>query len=673
MSGSMPALALATFLTLLTIILLATTNLAENAPPTAIISSPEDGDEFMVGDTVTFNGSQSLDEDLVNLTYQWNISGQVVSGKDKAVIQRTFTTPGDALVVLRVIDSGGRNSTAFITIRIRAFNQAPLAIISTPEDGQRFLNGRSINFDGSTSFDPEGSSLVYRWETNRTIDPIGTTSAFSIRLPLGDYGVTLYVFDQVGDPGIAVINISVEINIPPELSNGAVAPTIGPWDIPDGFNFSVTYRDDDNDPPETIQVKVGLPGALEGHAMVRSDPSDDDYVGGVRFHAQVRIPAGDYSYVFTARDLFYSCATVLYDGPLVYHIQTISFPNIGAHVKVNWTKLGLVTAQVVVTPGPEPPETVMISMPIRIIISDGTWSTARVEMEYSTGQIVDTNTTTLLWFDGSRGLWVPVSGQAHDPLARSVEGDLPSEDVVIAVFGRLSDENVNNPPNLAIQYDIKDAFVGEVLWFDASCSTDPDGTVLLFHWDFTDDGEPGPWVPGVNAFHIYDKAGVYQVGLRANDGGNEHFKVVNVTIREEREYRPGPWDNPSALFLLASLLVIAFGMAVAYRIRKPSSYDDLFGKAYEEQDEDEYSQLFRKLTEQELRGSPSEMDMDGAGEEFPDDDDGDGDNEDEVSMDDDMEDQEDEGEEGDEEDDEEDDEDDEDDEVEDPVPAYRTS
>ena len=602
MSRAALALALAIFLALVLLLMVAASTAAENAPPIAIISSPEDGAEFMVGDTVTFDGSQSTDEDPLNLTYEWNISGQVISGKDKAIIHRTFTTSGNVLVVLRVIDSGSRDSTAFINIRIRALNQAPVAIITEPLDGARFLNGRSITFDGRQSYDPDGGTLVYRWETNRTIDPIGTTARFVIKLPLGSYQVTLFVYDQVGDAGTAVINISVEINVPPELFKGNVRPDIGPWDLPGGYNFSVTYRDDDNDPPTTIQVKVGPPGSLVGHDMVRSDPGDDNYRDGVRFHAQERLPAGMNTYVFTCRDLFYSCATALYDGPMVYHIQTIEAPNLGATITINWTRVGSVTAQSVIPPGPEPPETVMISQTIRTIIDPGVWSQARLRLEYSTGHLVEEDTITLLWYDGIRGLWVPASGQHHDPVARTVEGNMPSGDVVMAVFGRLSDDHVNNPPNLVITYDTRDAYSGEVLWFDASCSTDPDGTVLLFYWDLTDDGKPGPWVPGTRVSHMFDEKGVYEVVLLAIDGGNPHYKAENVSIRAEREYSPGPWDNTSALFLLASLMVIAFGMAVAYRLHRPRTYDDLFGKAYREKEADEYSQLFRKLTEEDLMG-----------------------------------------------------------------------
>jgi hypothetical protein len=223
-------------------------------------------------------------------------------------------------------------------------------------------------------------------------------------------------------------------------------------------------------------------------------------------------------------------------------------------------------------------------------------------LKYEEGHLADPETITLLWYDSARGLYVPTTRQHHDANNRTVEGDMPSGDVVMAVFGELSESHQNNPPHLEISYDIKDAYVDKRLWFDASASSDPDGGTLLFHWDFTDDSVPGPWVPGVTAYNVYEAEGTYEVVLRALDGQNEHFQHVNVTIRVEEDVSPGPFDNPTMLFLLGSLLVIAFGIAIAYRLHRPSTYDDLFGKAYRRREEDEYSQLFRKLTQEELRG-----------------------------------------------------------------------
>lgn len=587
---------------LLSAVLLANPSWAQNEPPVAVISSPADGSEFTVGEVIAFDGSDSMDEDPDNLTYEWDLDGTPVSGRDKAVVQHSFPTPGDKLVVLRVTDAGGRNSTAFIHVRVLTLNRPPNAVITSPLEGQAFLNGRTISFDGSSSHDPDGGTLVFWWETNITIDPIGTTAKFNLRLPLGRYRVTLHVYDAVGAEGTASVNISVVLNAPPQLSMGRVDPPTGPWDLQDGFDFSVTYRDGDGDPPAIIQVRAGQPGALVAHDMVPTDPTDTDYAGGVRYHALVELPAGEHSYVFTCRDLFFSCATVLLQGPLVYQVQTISFPNLGASVTVNWTRVGTVAATSMLPPAPEPPDTVMMSRTVRTTVSGGTWSQARMQLAYSPQDSVDEETITLLWYDGGRGLWVPALGQHRDTVTMTVDGLLPAGETVMAVFGLLGEEQQNSPPDLVVKYDIKSAYVGEVMWFDASCSTDPDGTVLLFHWDFVDDDEPGPWVPGVRASHVYVEKGTYQVVLRATDDGHEHLMYQNITIRAERDVSPGPWDNPGALWLLATLMVVAFGMAVAYRLHRPGTYEDLFGKAYRERDADEYSQLFRKLTEQELRG-----------------------------------------------------------------------
>ena len=600
--------------------------MADNAPPVAKISSPEDGSEFLVGEMIVFDGSQSEDEDPNNLTYDWDFGGQVVSGKDKAVVQRTFTSPGDVLVLLRVIDVGNRNNTAFITIHIIALNSPPVAIITSPEDGERFLSGRGITVDGRESFDPDGGPLVYRWETNGAYT--SNEPLFNIlHLSTGDYNITLFVFDQIGAEGHATVNITVEVNVPPTLSDGTVEPGTGPHDLSGGFNFSITYQDNDGDAPEEIRVKVGLPGNLVGYNMLPVDPDDTDHAGGSRYYATVALGPGEHNFVFTCKDPFYSCATVLFQGPVVYMVQEVPSPSLGAVAIVNWTQVGTVAIRATPMPGPGPTGTVIISSTVRVSISQGTWSDARLRLAYSTDYPVIEETTTLLWYDTIRAMWVPASGQHHDAEGNTVEGQIPANDAVMAVFAELSSSDINRPPNLAIRYDIKDAYVDEVLWFDASCSTDPDNTLNLFYWDFTDDGDLGPWVPGLRAYHVFEDEGVHRVVLKAIDGGNEHFTYENVSIRAESEFAPGPWDNPGILFMLASLLVIAFGLAVAYRLRKPQTYDDLFGKAYRPTDTDEYSQLFRKLTEEELRGDIEDEPEDGDEEE---DEDGDEEEEDET-------------------------------------------
>jgi PKD repeat protein len=64
--------------------------------------------------------------------------------------------------------------------------------------------------------------------------------------------------------------------------------------------------------------------------------------------------------------------------------------------------------------------------------------------------------------------------------------------------------------------------------FDASLSTDPDGDVLAFSWDFGD----GTQAAGASATHIYDDAGTYVARLTVDDGAggsDEATLTISVT------------------------------------------------------------------------------------------------------------------------------------------------
>jgi hypothetical protein len=426
------------------------------------------------------------------------------------------------------------------------------------------------------------------------------------------------------------VNISVVTDSPPELSAGTVNPIIGPANEEGSFNFSVTYTDPDNDPPEEIQVKVGPPGERIAHDLEESDPSDTNFRNGKNYHIVVSLNTGEHSYVFSCRDLFFACATSLLPGPVAYRLQSFVNPALGIIVTVNWTQQGMVAMQKVPSPGAGPADLVTLSQALMVSVESGEYTSGRVQMEYEVGHLMDPDTITLLWFDPDRAIWVPATSQDHDAVARTVEANLPVDAVALTVFGQLNSTYQNYPPHLEITYNVKDAFVDEELWFDASLSTDPDGGVLLFYWDFVDDGKLGPWTPGVRASHTYTEKGTYQVVLRAIDGQEEYLLFQNISIRPEKDYQPGPFDNTDALFLLGSLLVLAFGIAIAFRLHRPKTYDDLFGKAYRKKEADEYSQLFRKLTQEDLAGEPEdELDEDGQDEDEADEDELEGDEPDE--------------------------------------------
>ena len=603
------ALASVAVLSLLALMaLLGATSSAENLPPVAVISSPRSGAEYVVGQVVVFDGRSSWDDDLPNLTYSWNFTDSVVEGRDKLVVQRSFLAPGDYLVVLKVIDAQGWSSMASVRIIVRAQNLAPVAAIAAPVEGGRYLVDRTIQFDGSLSRDPEGGTLRYLWETNRTGDLIGDRERFSIKLPLGNYLVNLTVYDLAGLGSSATVNISVVSDLPPVLSEGAVAPAVGPEGLAGGFEFRVRYTDPDGKPPQEVLVKVGRRGVFTSYAMAKAAGEGSAYRAGVEYTARVALTVGAHQHVFTCRDEFYGCSTALASGPGVYLIEDLDLPTLGARLTVNWSELGTSTVLRSALPAAAPTGAVVISSVVRFELQLGQWSEAHVSLSYAPNVVIDPASIVLMRYDGTRGLWVPAPDQVLNATAYRIEAALVGSGGVHAVMGAVSEQHQNRPPDLRIAYDAKDAYAGRKVAFDASRSTDPDGGVLLFFWSFA--ASPGEragtgWTAGARLDHVFEEPGIYEVVLKAVDGGNEHVLSSNVSVRKYQGEPPGPLDNPGVLFVMGVLLLMAVVLSVFNRLRviKPKGYDAHFGTAYTDQrEEDEYSALFRKLTEDELRG-----------------------------------------------------------------------
>ncbi len=81
--------------------------------------------------------------------------------------------------------------------RINPPNRAPEAVISSPADGLQVEADHDIDFDGSSSSDPDGDPLVFTWMSNGS-GRIGTGPRISVRLPVGEHRVTLHADDGQG-------------------------------------------------------------------------------------------------------------------------------------------------------------------------------------------------------------------------------------------------------------------------------------------------------------------------------------------------------------------------------------------------------------------------------------------------------------------------------------------
>jgi len=93
-------------------------------------------------------------------------------------------------------------------------------------------------------------------------------------------------------------------NFSPALSMGSVSPPTG--DQTTQFNFSVTYTDQDNDPPLYINTLInGIP-----HQMEKQDSFDLNYIDGCTYQYLTYLQPGDYNYMFECYDGFYDSTDV---------------------------------------------------------------------------------------------------------------------------------------------------------------------------------------------------------------------------------------------------------------------------------------------------------------------------------------------------------------------------
>jgi len=88
----------------------------------------------------------------------------------------------------------------------------------------------------------------------------------------------------------------------------------------------------------------------------------------------------------------------------------------------------------------------------------------------------------------------------------------------------------NQPPTASFTFSPKNPLVNEEITFDASASTDPDGSIVSYEWDFGD----GAKASGEVVTHAYSSAGNYTVILTVTDNEGEKnstSKTISVITK----------------------------------------------------------------------------------------------------------------------------------------------
>ena len=183
-----------------------------NQPSSAAISaSPESG---VVVLDVDFDASASFDPDGYITGYEWDLDGNgsfETSTGGTAFTSYTYTSTGNYLVAVRVTDDGLATDTATVLVTVTdPVNEAPQAdLAAAPQSGDIPL---TVDFDASTSFDPDGYITEYEWDFdgdgNFETSTGGVAYAQFTYTVAGDYNAAVRVTDNGDATDTASVLIS---------------------------------------------------------------------------------------------------------------------------------------------------------------------------------------------------------------------------------------------------------------------------------------------------------------------------------------------------------------------------------------------------------------------------------------------------------------------------------
>jgi|GEM_PF-872265 len=214
-----------------------TVNVPPNVPPTAAIGSSGTGG--LAPYAVTFDGSGSSDTDGSVVSYAWDFGNERTA--TGAVASANYTSPGTYTTTLTVTDNRGATGTATKVIVVTgAPNVAPTAVIATVSVAGTIP--LTVNLSGSNSSDTDGSIATYAWNLGNGQTATGP-SAQAVFTEAGEYTVTLVVTDDRGATSTQTltINVSEDSNIPP---GAVIGSDVVSGSAPLQVNFNGTASSD---------------------------------------------------------------------------------------------------------------------------------------------------------------------------------------------------------------------------------------------------------------------------------------------------------------------------------------------------------------------------------------------------------------------------------------------
>ena len=190
---------------------------SNRAPSANLVASPAAAPS---GTSVGFNAAASKDPDGTIAKYEWDLDGNgsyETNTGATATATRSYATPGEVNVGLRVTDNEGATATATQIVTVQ--NRLPSAsFTASPTPAP---TGTSVSFNAGASSDPDGTIAKYEWDLDGNgsyeTDTGATATATSTYATPGERTVALRVTDSSGGTATTTRGVIAQ-NRPPSAS-----------------------------------------------------------------------------------------------------------------------------------------------------------------------------------------------------------------------------------------------------------------------------------------------------------------------------------------------------------------------------------------------------------------------------------------------------------------------